>query len=50
MFACLDRYRASDHVARGVVMKPAVWLLTGHRDEVAVGLAEAVPKRPERNQ
>ena len=33
MFACLDRYRASDHVSRGVVMKPAAWLLTGHRDK-----------------
>lgn len=33
VFACLDRYLLSDQVARGVVSKPAKWLLTQHRDK-----------------
>jgi hypothetical protein len=33
VFACLARYLASDQVARGATMKPAKWLLTGHRDK-----------------
>ena len=33
VFSCLDRYLASDQVLRGAVMKPANWLLTGHRDK-----------------
>lgn len=33
VFACLDRYLASDQVSRGVVSKPAIWLQKQNRDK-----------------
>lgn len=46
VFECLARYLGSDQVARGAVMKPAKWLLTGHRD----GWAGDWPKPHQKKQ
>ena len=47
VFACLERYLASDHVARGIVMRPNNWLHDCSRDGWASEWP--LPVQPKRN-